>query len=175
MLEPKTIDDRIFSYNPRLSKVKRFVDANLTERVSLDLAARVAGLEKTYFSKYFREKTGSCFRDWLSAMRVKRAMEFMTVRDLSITEIAFTVGFQDLRTFERAVERCTGLSPRAVKNRLRPRPGAKAAKVSGNFPITDGYFTTVAERFGSNASIIQLDAPPVVGGEPMSPNDLTKE
>lgn len=138
MLEPRTVDDRIFSYNPRLNKVKQFVDANLTEPVSLGLVADAAGLEKTYFSKYFRAKTGICFRDWLSAMRVNRAMEIMTTRDLSITAIAFAVGFQDLRTFERAMERCTGLSPRAVKNRLRPRPGSRAGKVSGDFPITDG-------------------------------------
>lgn len=138
MFESKNIDDRIFSFNPRLGKVKQFVDANLTEPVSLDRVAGVAGLEKTYFSKYFREKTGVCFRNWLSTVRVNRAMEIMTSRDLSITEIAFAVGFQDLRTFERAVERCTGLSPRAVKNRLRPRLGSKSAKVSDNFPIADG-------------------------------------
>jgi len=138
MKQPKKIDDWIFSFNPRLNKVKRFVDANLAEPLSLDRAAGVAGLERTYFSKYFREKTGICFRDWLSTMRVNRAMQIMSIRDLSITEIAFAVGFQDLRTFERAVERCTGLSPKAVKNRLRPRLGSMAAKVSNNFPIADG-------------------------------------
>lgn len=138
MFEPQEFDDWIFSYDPRLGKVKQFVDAKLTEPLSLDLVASVAGLEKTYFSKYFREKTGIRFRDWLSTVRVKRAMEIMIARDLSITEIAFKVGFQDLRTFERAVERRTGLSPKAVKKRLRPRLGSKFAKVSGDFPIADG-------------------------------------
>jgi len=121
MFEPHNIDHRVFSYNPRLNKVKHFVDTHFSEPVSLGLAAGVAGLERTYFSKFFREKTGIRFRDWLRAVRVNRAMEIMTTHDLSVTEIAFTVGFQDLRTFERAVERHTGLCPKAVKNRLRPR------------------------------------------------------
>ena len=121
MFEPQRIDHRIFSYNPRLEKVKRFVDGHFSEPVSLKIAAEVAGLEYTYFSKLFHQKTGVCFRDWLSSVRVMRAMEIMTTRDLSITVVAITVGFHDLRTFERAVEKHTGLSPRALKNRLRPR------------------------------------------------------
>ena len=121
MFDPRHIDHPIFSYDPRLEKVKRFVDDHLGGPVSLGVAADVAGLEKTYFSKFFRRKTGICFRDWLSAVRVRRALELMTARALSITEIAFAVGFRDLRTFERAVERCTGLCPSAVRNRLRPR------------------------------------------------------
>lgn len=116
------IDRRIFSYDPRLSKVKRFVDDHFSEPVTLEDAAEAAGLEKTYFSKFFHQKTGICFRDWLSAERVMRAIEIMKSRNLPITEVAFTVGFQDLRTFERAVGKHTGLNPRTLKETLRPPP-----------------------------------------------------
>ncbi len=138
MFEPHKTDHWVFSYNPRLSKVKKFIDARSTEPVSLALVAGVTGLEKTYFSKYFRKKTGICFRDWLRAVRVKRAMDIMSACDLPITEIAFTVGFQDLRTFERAVEKCTGLSPKAVKNRLRARVERDVVKATRGFTIADG-------------------------------------
>lgn len=137
VFEPGNTDHWVFSYDPRLGRVKKFVDANYTSPISLDRAASVAGLEKTYFSKYFREKTGVCFRDWLAAVRVDRAMEIMKARDLSITEIAFAVGFQDLRTFERVVERCTGLSPKAVKNRLRIQMERGFAWTAGDSPIPD--------------------------------------
>jgi len=137
MLEPRAIDSWIFSYNPRLGKVKKFVDTHFAEPVSLDTVAGVAGLEKTYFSKYFHEKTGACFRDWLSTVRVKRAIEIMMVRDLSITEVAFAVGFQDLRTFERTVEKHTGLTPNAVKKQLRLQVELKANLAIRNIPIAD--------------------------------------
>lgn len=124
MFGRQRIDQRIFNYDPRLSKVKRFVDDHFSEPVSLTVAAQVAGLEKTYFSKFFRQKTGIRFRDWLSSERVTHAMEIMKTRNLPITELAFTVGFQDLRTFERAVEKHTGLNPRTLKKRLRPPPSS---------------------------------------------------
>ena len=135
MFETQIIDSWIFCYDPRLTKVKNFVDVHFADPVSLDTIAGVAGLEKTYFSKYFRKKTGVCFRDWLSAVRVNRALDIMMVRDLSITKMAFAVGFQDLRTFERAVEKCTGLTPNAVKKQLRLRVDAKLDKPIRDFPI----------------------------------------
>jgi two-component system response regulator YesN len=112
-----------FSYYPRLAKVKRYVDRNLLEAVDLSRAAEIAGLEKTYFSKFFHDKTGVCFHDWLSQVRVTRAADLMRSRDLSITEVAFAVGFRDLRTFERVVEKCTGMSPRVLKKTLQPNSG----------------------------------------------------
>lgn len=117
---PRLMDPRVFRYYPRLARVKRFVDSSLAESIDLSRAAEVAGLEKTYFSRFFHDKTGVRFHQWLNWTRVSRAMEIMRYRDATITEIAFAVGFQDLRTFERAVERCTGTSPRMLKNRLRP-------------------------------------------------------
>ena len=138
MLDQESIDSHVFDYNPRLRKVKKFIDAHFSEPVSLERVSGVAGLERTYFSKFFREKTGVRFRDWLSAVRVKHAMDIMLARDARITEIAFEVGFRDLRTFERAVEKCTGLSPTVVKNRLRPHTVSRLRKAVGNFPTSDG-------------------------------------
>lgn len=137
MFEPDVIDAQVFSYNPRLKKVKQFIDAHFSEPVDLELVSGVAGLERTYFSKFFREKTGIRFRDWLSAVRVRRAMDIMLARDEPITTIAFEVGFQDLRTFERAVGKCTGLSPKVVKKRLRARTTTRTLTPTREHPISD--------------------------------------
>ena len=120
MDDPRKMNSRIFNYYPRLEKVKRYVDHHFPESVNLSRAADVAGLEKTYFSRFFHDKTGVCFHAWLNWVRVNHAMEIMKSRDLPITEIALAVGFQDLRTFERAVKKCTGTNPRALKSKLRP-------------------------------------------------------
>ncbi len=87
------------------------------EPLSLEIVAGVAGLEKTYFSRFFHEKTGVCYREWLSWFRVARATDLINSRHLTVTEIAFAVGFQDLRTFERSFEKWTGECPRDAKKR----------------------------------------------------------
>jgi hypothetical protein len=84
-------------------------------------------LEEKYFSAFFHRKTGICFRDWLAGRRVGRAIEILTQRDDTITNVAASVGFQDLGTFERSFKRLTGLTPRDFKRSVAPRAVAQAA------------------------------------------------
>lgn len=109
-----------FAYYPRLKRLKDHVDQHYDEELSLAVAARITGLEKKYFSTFFHEKTGVCFKDWLAHVRIARALEMLKAQDVSITRTAFAVGFQDLRTFERTFKRCTGMTPSAYKRKVRP-------------------------------------------------------
>ena len=109
-----------FSYYHRLSAVLQFVTANVATPISLGAAAKLAGLERKYFSAFFHSKVGATFTEWVRILRVRRAMELMRVRDDSIVRIAFAAGFQDVRTFERAFKRYVGMSPKAYRASVRP-------------------------------------------------------
>lgn len=104
-----------FEYYTSLRKVHRYVADHYPEPLSLAKAARVAGVERTYFSTFFREKVGISFTAWLRHFRIKRAIRLMREHDLQISEVAFEVGFGDLRTFERAFKKCTGRTARDFK------------------------------------------------------------
>jgi AraC-like DNA-binding protein len=43
----------------------------------------------------------------------------MRSQSLSVTEIAFAVGYRDLRTFERAFGKCTGQCPKVVRKKIQ--------------------------------------------------------
>ena len=109
-----------FWYYARLSPVLQFVIAHVSKPISLEAAAKLAGLERKYFSAFFRSKVGATFTEWIRALRVCRAMELMRAHDDSIIRIAFAAGFQDVRTFERAFKRYMGVSPKAYRARVRP-------------------------------------------------------
>jgi len=109
-----------FTYYDRLSPVLEFVTAHVSTPISLDAAAKLAGLERKYFSAFFHSKVGATFTEWVRILRVSRAMELMRVRDDSIVRIAFAAGFRDVRTFERAFKRYVGLSPKAYRASVRP-------------------------------------------------------
>ena len=120
MLDRDDFEARIFAYYLPLQRVRELVDRNLAEPIPLRVAARAAGLEEKYFSAFFHRKTGICFRDWLAGRRVKRAIEILKQRDDTITRVAASVGFQDLRTFERACKRLLGVTPRELKRAVAP-------------------------------------------------------
>ena len=109
-----------FQYYSRLQRVKEHVDEYYSENISLEKAASIAATEKTYFSTFFRKKVGITFTDWLRRLRVAKAMEIMRTRNQSICDIAFEVGFGDLRSFERAFKRYTHLTAREFKQSILP-------------------------------------------------------
>lgn len=120
LFDPATINARAFDYYPRLARLERYVGDHPDQHLSLHRAAAVVGLSDKYFSDYFRQKTGVCFRDWQAHVRVSWAMELMSDHNDSITNVCLAVGFRDLRTFERAFKRHTGLTPRAYRRTARP-------------------------------------------------------
>ena len=120
MFELRTVDHAAFSYYPCLGRVKQYVDQHYAESISLDAAAKVAGLTGTYFSTFFHAKTGIRFKDWLTRVRVAHAVELIEIENKSITAIAIATGFHSISSFERAFKKCTGMTPQAFKKSVRP-------------------------------------------------------
>ncbi len=110
----------VFDYYPRLNRLREYVEQSYSEPISLGKAAGIAALEKSYFSSYFHAKVGITFTEWLRQVRIEKAMELMKASDSSITEVAYEVGFGDLRTFERAFKKHTLMTPSEFKKSVRP-------------------------------------------------------
>jgi AraC-like DNA-binding protein len=121
------INEAMFFFCPRLAKIKRHVDEHYDEPFTLAQAAEIAALEKTYFSKIFRTKVGISFVDWLARERIKRALIMLMNHDHRIADLAFAVGFGDLRTFQRAFKKFVGVTPQECKIVVRRHAEAGAA------------------------------------------------
>jgi AraC-like DNA-binding protein len=95
MRELKVANELAFQYYHRLQEIKRFIEEHYMEEISLKKAARIAGLEKKYFSTFFHRKVGVGFKHWLTHVRVARAMDLMKAEDYTISEVAYSAGFKE--------------------------------------------------------------------------------
>lgn len=120
MFREQDINPAAFAYYRRLGKVQRYVDEHYADRITLQEVADVACLEKKYFSTYFHSKTGVRFVDWVCWVRISHAKELIRCDDRPLSLVAEATGFSDLRTFERAFKKCTGMTPTEYKNSVRP-------------------------------------------------------
>lgn len=113
-MEPPTLacNDR------RVTRVLRLVMQDLTKRATCASAARVAGLERAYFSKRFRSVMRVSFTEWNARVRIDEAKQLLRSIDLSITAISASVGYDDVTTFERVFKRLEGICPRAHRRRI---------------------------------------------------------
>jgi two-component system response regulator YesN len=97
---------------------KEYIQNNLHRNIKTkDVAAQV-NLSETYFSIYFKDKTGINFRDYLLTAKINHAKTLLKSKETSISEIAYVIGYQDYRSFSRAFKKETGLSPSEYSNSI---------------------------------------------------------
>ena len=89
-----------------------YISENFLEDISLETAAKTLGYEKHYLSRCFHQGMQMNFSRYVNMLRVDTATELLQNSDLSITEIAFSSGFQSVRTFNRVFLELTGKNPR---------------------------------------------------------------
>jgi transcriptional regulator of acetoin/glycerol metabolism/AraC-like DNA-binding protein len=78
-----------------MRRVQDYVDVHLGESIDLQMLARVAGLSVHHFARQFKQSTGITPHHYLTQSRVKRAQEMLTKTSLTLSEIAYAVGFSD--------------------------------------------------------------------------------
>jgi AraC family transcriptional regulator len=78
----------------RLKRVLHYIEANLSEPISLPKLAAAAGLSRMHFAAQFRAATGLRPHDFVVRRRIERAQELLRDPALPLVEVALSVGFQ---------------------------------------------------------------------------------
>lgn len=81
------------------------------EPLSLDTMADSAYLSRFYFSRLFRSTTGTSPGRFLTAVRLFKAKNLLLETDMTVTDIAYGVGYNSLGTFISRFTRSVGISP----------------------------------------------------------------
>jgi AraC-like DNA-binding protein len=84
--------------------------ANL-EGATLIGAARAAALSPRQFRRRFLGESGILWRQFHHQARMLRAMELLVTPQATVTEVAYTIGFNSLSAFAKSFSRFTGQSP----------------------------------------------------------------
>jgi len=95
----------------RLRRVVQYVDENLTEKITLQDLAIVAGLSRMHFAAQFRAAMGMRPHEYLLKRRIERAEELLKQAEVPLVEIALTVGFQTQAHFTTVFKRFAGDTP----------------------------------------------------------------
>ncbi|AND93349.1 AraC family transcriptional regulator [Bradyrhizobium diazoefficiens] len=95
----------------RLKRVMQYVDDNLAAKVTLEHLAAVAGLSRMHFAAQFRAAVGIRPHEYLLKRRIERAQELLQQADVSLVDIALTVGFQTQAHFTTVFKRFAGDTP----------------------------------------------------------------
>ena len=96
-----------------------WIEANSRRPIDLDAAARQAGTSPFHFLRLFANVLGVTPHQYLVRSRLRQAARLLADDELSVTDIAYDVGFADLSNFVRTFHRAAGVSPRAFRDAAR--------------------------------------------------------
>lgn len=105
------------SKNIKIDRIKRFIERNYSN-VKLEHIAGELCLSPKYISRIFNEKTEFSFRDYKIHVKVDKAKALLKESGMSITEIAFDLGYQNPESFMRIFKQATGLTPSQYRKSL---------------------------------------------------------
>ncbi|MDA3810383.1 MAG: AraC family transcriptional regulator [Spirochaetaceae bacterium] len=81
-----------------LKKVIDFTEKNFKNKITLDEVSSNVGLSRSYFSRYFKQNTGTGYFSYLKLMRLESAKEKLR-SGKSVTESCYSCGFDNISYF----------------------------------------------------------------------------
>lgn len=92
-------------------RVLEYIEMNYESEIKLSYAAQLSGMSKGYFCACFKQMTGKSFTEYLNLFRVEKAAILLKQSQNSITDIALSVGFEDVSYFCRIFKKYMGQAP----------------------------------------------------------------
>ncbi|MDO5784502.1 MAG: AraC family transcriptional regulator [Eubacteriales bacterium] len=96
----------------RLRKMMQYIWDNYTERISLDDIAQAANISKSAALRCFRSGLQTSPVGYLNDYRLSRAKEHLLNDKGSISDVAMSVGFDNVGYFDRVFKRAFGVTPK---------------------------------------------------------------
>ena len=99
----------------RMIEIMNYIQANYID-ITLDDLAENFFLSKPYLSKYIKEKSGMTFGDLVKKIRMKKAKALLKSSNMTVENIAMSVGYQNVEHFNRLFKKAYDMTPMQFRN-----------------------------------------------------------
>lgn len=117
----REIYDQNYKKIVKIRDIFVLLNNSFNQNITLEEAAKTANISPQYFCKVFKKVTGTTFKEYLVKLRVDKAKELLLKNNLSITDIAYQIGFESLSYFYRAFKKFTKMNPTQFRSTLKGR------------------------------------------------------
>ena len=108
-------DDRFHAELVNL--ILRFLRKNIHQKLTLDQICSAFNYSKSFLCKTFRAQTGQTLMDYFNRLKIEEAKQLLTQSTRSVTDIAGSLGFREVKYFDAIFKKSTGMTPVAYRNK----------------------------------------------------------
>ena len=97
--------------NDRINIIYDYVQKHFQRAIPLDEIATIANMTVPSFCRYFKRISGKKFTRFVNEIRIVHACKLLTEKQLSISEVSFESGFNNISHFNRLFKDITTKTP----------------------------------------------------------------
>ena len=99
------------NYSPTIRKAMEFIRINLNHSLSLNSISKILYISSYELSRQFKKETGETITDYINKKRINVAVFILENENISITDISYMVGFNDVNYFTKVFKKLKGITP----------------------------------------------------------------
>ena len=101
-----------------IKRAMLYIDQNLSETFSLEKLAEISGYSLSHFKTRFKEEIGIPPSEYITLQKIKYAKKMLETTDLSVTTLAYELGFSSSNYFSTVFKKILNITPQQYKKRF---------------------------------------------------------
>ena len=114
-----------YSYTVR--SALEYINLNLQNNLSLSTISEAINKNSSFLSSQFKKETGNTVTRYIQEKRIEESIRLLTHTDMTIQEISYSVGIDDLSWFSKLFKSITNMSPTKYRANLHKSKNEKDA------------------------------------------------
>ena len=111
LLSSQILDPEVRLPNEKMAKLHHFIEQNYSRKITLQEVSALLNMSPVTFNRFIKKRTGKTFIEYLNEIRIGHATRLLINKDMSISEIAFSVGFNSMANFNRIFKKSKNCTP----------------------------------------------------------------
>lgn len=104
-----------FHNSDKIKKVYDYIQDNFSRTIALSEISELVNMSPVSFNRFIKKRTGQTFVHYLNNTRISFASRWLLETNLSIGEIAFKCGFNNIANFNRLFKKSKNCTPKQFR------------------------------------------------------------
>jgi AraC-like DNA-binding protein len=99
-----------------IDRILDYINNNYRNEIDFEQMAENIGISYSYIRKIVKEVTGKSLLDYVNILRINEAKRLIRQTNMTITEIASNLGYNNIQSFSRFFKKYEGITPGEFRN-----------------------------------------------------------
>lgn len=119
LLSTFSSQNRLFENSDKLKRVYEYIQENFNHKITLSEISEIINVSPVSFNRFIKKRTGKTFIEYTNDTRISYATRWLIETDLSISEIAFKCGFNNIANFNRVFKKVKDCTPSEFREEFK--------------------------------------------------------